>query len=137
MLQGIDHINIAAPYELLLATRNFYCEALGMMEGPRPAFNFRGFWLYGGDRPLIHLMECERDATDCEALATVKPYLDHVAFNMSGADAYVARLHRLGITCQTNHIVDFDIFQVFTHDPCGNGVEVNFKGEVLTELLPS
>jgi hypothetical protein len=35
----IDHINIAAPMDLLHRVRDFYCGALQLEEGPRPEFN--------------------------------------------------------------------------------------------------
>ncbi|MFV0278253.1 MAG: hypothetical protein ACK5HY_13860 [Parahaliea sp.] len=107
--------------------RDFYCEVLGLTEGPRPAFNFRGFWLYAQDKAIIHLMEKRHEQGQQASL-----YLDHVAFHMTGANEYLARLEQKGVAFRANHIADFDIFQVFCHDPCGNGVEVNFRGEVAT-----
>ena len=42
---GLDHINIATPR--LAESRDFYVEVLGLQEGPRPPFEFDGYWLYG------------------------------------------------------------------------------------------
>tara|TARA_B110000503_G_C7024766_1_gene361329 strand:- start:532 stop:912 length:381 start_codon:yes stop_codon:yes gene_type:complete len=121
----IDHINIAAPMALLISVRDFYRDALGLEEGPRPNFAFKGFWMYAEGKPIIHLMESDAH------FPTEKPhYLDHVAFQMTGVNAYVARLQSLSIGYKTKYIADFKISQVFCHDPCGNGVEVNFANEV-------
>lgn len=118
----IDHINITAPWELLQQLRDFYCGALELMDGPRPDFGIRGFWLYAEGAPIIHLFEKDIDAP------TERPlYLDHVAYELEDLDAYVRRLEAMGVEYVLNHIPDFHISQVFCKDPCGNGVEVNFR----------
>ena len=38
-------------------TRDFYRDALGLREGPRPPLGFPGYWLYLGDVPCIHIAE--------------------------------------------------------------------------------
>jgi extradiol dioxygenase family protein len=53
MIQLIDHINIATGK--LTETRDFYVEALGLKEGPRPEVGIQGCWLYAGDRAIVHL----------------------------------------------------------------------------------
>lgn len=45
----IDHINIAAPMELLEEVREFYCAVLDLNGGFRPKFSQRGFWLFFKD----------------------------------------------------------------------------------------
>ena len=116
----IDHINIAAPADLLAAVRDFYCGALELEEGPRPDFGIPGYWLYGGGKPIVHLIESDNH------YPAEKPfYLDHIAFEVTDFEAYVARLESMNIEYRVNHIPDFGISQVFCHDPCGNGVEAN------------
>lgn len=119
----IDHINIAAPMDLLDKVRDFYCEALLLEDGPRPDFGIPGYWLYGDGRPVVHLIE-----SDNHYPATRPHYLDHIAFEIRGLNEYTQRLERLGVEYSVNHISDFDISQVFCKDPCGNGVEANFTG---------
>ena len=120
----IDHINIAAPRALLARVRDFYCTALQLEEGPRPDFGIPGYWLYGDGRPILHLIESDRHHT------AEKPFhLDHVAFEVQDLPAYTRRLEELGVDYSVNHIADFNISQVFCHDPCGIGVEANFSGE--------
>ena len=122
----IDHINIAAPMDLLTKVRDFYCFALGLEEGPRPNFSFRGFWLYGEGKAIIHLVE-----SDVHRAPETPPHLDHVAFQMTDIAAYIERLNTLSVEYNTKYIPDFNISQVFCYDPCGNGVEGNFPGEIL------
>ena len=37
------------------ATRDFYTRVLGMRVGPSPDFKFPVFWLYIGDKDVIHV----------------------------------------------------------------------------------
>ncbi len=121
----IDHINIAAPMALLEQLRAFYCTALQLENGPRPDFGVPGYWLYGDGKPIIHLIESEQH------FPAERPYyLDHVAFEVQGIEGYIARLEQLGVPHTVRYIPDFGIAQVFCKDPCGNGVEANFAGEV-------
>jgi catechol 2,3-dioxygenase-like lactoylglutathione lyase family enzyme len=120
----IDHINIAAPLELMQKVRDFYCSALELEDGPRPDFGFAGHWLYGDGKPIIHLMESDKHFP-----AERPHYLDHVAFEVKGLQAYIDRLDTLGVEYGVNYIPDFNISQVFCKDPCGNGVEANFADE--------
>jgi len=119
----IDHINIAAPYELLLQVKDFYCAALELEDGPRPDFGVRGFWLYGDGSPIIHLLE-----SDAHFASEKQHYLDHVAFEAKDITAYVARLEAIDVEYTRSHRPEFNFSQVFCKDPCGNGVEANFFG---------
>lgn len=118
----IDHINIAAPWDLLQDVREFYCHVLQLEQGPRPDFGTRGFWLYGGGHPIVHLIESDNHYAPERA-----PYLDHIAFEVKGLEAYVARLESFKVDYWVNDISDFNISQVFCKDPCGNGVEANIS----------
>jgi len=123
---NIDHINISAPMRLLEQVRDFYCEVFGLEDGFRPAFNRPGFWLYAGDRPLIHLIESERH------FANERPgYLDHVAFRLSGLAGLVERLEATKVTYRISHRPELNMTQLFFKDPAGTGLEANFIGEFL------
>jgi len=124
----LDHINIAAPMDLLEKTRDFYEQVLGLEDGPRPNFPFRGYWMYGEGRPIVHLMESEEHYPNEK-----RPYLDHVAFQSVGVNDFVQNLKSLAMTYTARNIPDFNIAQVFCHDPCGNGVEINFMNEAIDE----
>ena len=109
---------------LLDDVRQFYTAVLELEDGPRPNFDTPGYWLYGGGKPLVHLIESN------DHFPSDKPhYLDHIAFEVSGLDGYRQRLEKMGIEYSVKHIPDFNISQVFCKDPCGNGVEANFANE--------
>jgi extradiol dioxygenase family protein len=120
----IDHINIAAPMDLLNRVRDFYCGALQLEEGPRPDFGIAGYWLYGDGNAIIHLIE-----SDNHFPAEKQHYMDHVAFEVKGLQSYIDRLESMGVKYTVNDIPEFNISQVFCKDPCGNGVEANFASE--------
>jgi catechol-2,3-dioxygenase len=120
----IDHINIAAPFDLLEKVRDFYCAVLDLENGVRPDFSHRGFWLYSDEKPLIHLSERgERQAVDQPG------YLDHIAFQSNGLGAMKERLGNSGIEYRSGYIPEFNMTQLFFKDPAGTGLEVNFPDE--------
>ena len=122
----IDHINIAAPRDLLEQVRDFYCELLQLEDGPRPDFGIHGYWLYGDGKPIVHLLE-----SPWHGDADGPYYLDHVAFAAKDVATYIGRLEAMGVPYSSNHIAELNTSQVFCKDPCGIGVEANFYGEGL------
>lgn len=120
----LDHFNIAAPMELLETVRDFYMEVLGFEEGFRPGFQRRGYWLYAGGKPSIHLIESDRHES-----SEGKGYLDHIAFRASGLEDYLRRLERHGIRVRRSRIEELAMTQLFFKDPAGTGLEISFPGE--------
>jgi glyoxylase I family protein len=135
-VNGIQHYNIAACAELIERVKDFYVEALGFKVGHRPGFTRRGFWLYAGGEPLVHLgvreevnARGEGDARGREASADGA--LDHVAFSCEGLADFVARLERAGVPYTADEVPSLRQVQLFLRDPAGVGVELNFTGESL------
>ena len=124
IIDRLDHINIAAPAGLLAVVRDFYVDILGMEDGARPAFSSRGYWLYAGKDPLIHLSEKDR-----QPIAEGNGCLDHVAFRGHDIQALSTRLESAGIEFQLTHVPGLKLSQLFFHDPAGVRVEVNFQSE--------
>lgn len=120
-VSGIDHINIAGSRELIARCRTFYVELLGLTDGSRPPFRSRGFWLYAGEHPIVHLSE--RDIHDVDAPAN--PF-NHFALSCRGVEAAIERLQRHGIAFSIDRVPDSHRVQLFLHDPAGIGVELNF-----------
>ena len=120
----IDHINIAAPFDLLEKVRDFYCAVLDLEDGFRPGFSDRGFWLYSDEKPLVHLSERSGRREGHQP-----GYLDHVAFRSRGLDVMKDRLARQGIKYRSGFIPEFNMTQLFFRDPAGTGLEVNFPDE--------
>lgn len=117
---NIDHINISAPKDLLREVKYFYCTVLDLQEGYRPSSSRPGFWLYSGDRPLVHLTESKMHYG-----GEWRGYLDHVAFQTEDLAAVVEGLKLLGVSYRKTHVPDTGVTQLFFEDPAGTGLEVN------------
>lgn len=120
---GIDHYNLRASMEVLEGIRDWYRDVVGLSVGDRPPFRNRGYWLYAGTQPVLHLSEeapGERHPMPGEGT------FDHVAFRCSDFDAMRARLEEKGIRHRTADVPLTRTRQIFLSDPAGNGVELNF-----------
>jgi len=120
---GLDHYNLRAPSPLLEALRDFYCATVGLRVGPRPPFRSRGYWLYAGEKDVLHLTETRADET--RALHAVATF-DHVAFACENFAAMSAALIAQGIVHEVDEVPASGQRQIFFDDPAGNGVELNF-----------
>lgn len=121
---GLNHINLSLPADRLEEIRDFYVDIVGLREGPRPDFDFPGYWLYAGDFPVVHMMHRPSEGT-----GPGTSYLDHVAFTCTDLDATEQKLERQGISYRKREIAAFNIVQLFFHDPTGLGIEMNFLTE--------
>ncbi|GAA0712461.1 diguanylate cyclase [Dokdonella soli] len=126
---GLNHINFRAPEDMIERLRAFYCEVIGLCEGPRPPFRSRGYWLYAGDRDLLHLTIIPADAdvaTNTATPAARTGWLDHVAFTGVDRAESIRRLEAAGIAYEIDEVPMIGQVQVFLTDPAGMGVELNF-----------
>lgn len=115
-------------------TRDFYRDVLGMSEGFRPELDFPGYWLYVGDVPCIHIAEWQSYAAwtrevgiPISTRAPATGPVDHIAFNGTGFDEFRARLAKLGLPFSENSIDEIGMKQLFTRDPNGVPIEINFR----------
>ncbi len=120
---GIDHCNLKASRELLDGLRDFYCSVVGLKQGPRPAFASVGYWLYAGDRAVLHLSVARPDQPRA---SHVSGTFDHVAFNCENRTETETRLKALNIEFRVEHVPQTGVVQLFLRDPAGNGVELDF-----------
>jgi glyoxylase I family protein len=120
---GLSHLNLRAPRELLDALKDFYCEVVGLRNGPRPPFRAFGYWLYAGSQAVVHLSEAEPG----EARGTdVSGTFDHVAFDCTNRGEVESLLDRRGVSYRMARVPQSNQVQLFLKDPAGNGVELNF-----------
>jgi catechol-2,3-dioxygenase len=90
----------------------------------------KGFWLYSGGAPLVHLTVC--DDTDARVNGdTGLNFFDHIAFSCEGLAKLIARLNQLNIDYEVVEIDSLGQTQIFIRDPAGIGVELNFINESL------
>jgi catechol 2,3-dioxygenase-like lactoylglutathione lyase family enzyme len=124
----------------LAATRQFYTQVLGFIDGPRPPFPFPGVWLYAGNtseyaNAVVHVIGLdpddpnglnrylgERDNTGLHGSGAV----DHVAFFATGLAEMLARLQADSVPYRAREVPLLGLHQVFLDDPNGIVVELNF-----------
>jgi len=134
-LRNLNHLLVLA--DDLEATRAFYEDLLGLSVGPRPPFSFPGYWLYLGDRAVVHL--AQRGGTDGGTDAGMdgrrggeEPAdggtgaIDHIAFEATGLEDMVARLERHAVALRHRKVPGQGLHQVFVRDPNGVRIELNF-----------
>lgn len=118
---GMNHFTVLT--DDVPATVDFYRELLGLTEGPRPAFNFPGAWLYAGSDAIVHVVG-GRPRSELKA-----GVIDHMAFSASGLAATLAALDARSIEYTCRRQVGSGVWQVFFHDPNRARVELDFAAE--------
>ena len=131
-LQRLEHYLVLS--DDIHATRDFYRDVLGMVEGFRPDLEFPGYWLYLGDTPCIHIAEWQSYAAwtkkagiPMSARASATGPVDHIAFNGTGFVEVRARLIERGLNFSENSIEDIGLEQLFLRDPNGVPIEINCR----------
>ncbi len=90
-------------------TRDFYRDVLRLGVGDRPNFPFKGYWLYLGGVPIMHLVDAaESEVRDGPHAKGGTADLDHIAF-------------------RENEVPGARIRQIFVPDPDGVLIELNFR----------
>ena len=129
-IEILDHFFVYS--SKLSLTKTFYCEVLGLEDGPRPAFDFPGYWFYLSGKPVIHVGTNEFpggfDRTDHDREDDTGT-IDHVAFRCKGFSGFITRFQEYDQQFKTHEIPDFDLKQIFIRDPNGVTIELNFFGE--------
>lgn len=121
----LDHYNIS-PRDSE-ATVRFYEDVIGLKVGPRPDFGIPGYWLYSGDRPVLHLLATSNKVDGPTGR------IDHVAFYAIDLKAFVQRLKSRGLPYQLQTVEVADMHQLFVTDPDGVTVEIGFD---ISEEVP-
>jgi catechol 2,3-dioxygenase-like lactoylglutathione lyase family enzyme len=109
-------------------TRDFYRDVLGLTVGERPNFPFKGYWLYLGGVPIVHLVDkVESEARDTPHHGTDTAALDHIAFRGRDLAATRATLATHRLSFRENAVPGGRIHQIFVSDPDGILIELNFR----------
>jgi catechol 2,3-dioxygenase-like lactoylglutathione lyase family enzyme len=134
----LEHVNIRC--SRLAATRAFYVDIIGLRDGARPDFPFRGAWLYCGDTAVVHLVEAADHpgswtgtltrASDTQAGLDNDAWgtgaFDHVAFHGEDFEGMKAKLDAAGLKFRHRVVPGTGLKQIFVPDPEGVMVELNF-----------
>jgi catechol 2,3-dioxygenase-like lactoylglutathione lyase family enzyme len=130
-VSALEHVTIRCAQ--LQRTRDFYVDLMGLTDGERPNFPFRGHWLYLGGIPVVHLVEAT-DTAGAWGRDIVIPNpeegtgsFDHVAFKGDDFQAMRTKLQRAGLTFKERVVPGGRLSQLFVPDPEGVLVEINFR----------
>jgi len=128
--QSLNHYTIMT--RDLEATKNFYCDIVGLTVGDRPPLGFPGYWLYCGDVPVVHLLGYRAQdpvITDGPSYPAKTGRLDHIAFSCVGLKDMKSNLLGRGIKYDERVLPRLNMTQLFYYDPDGIAVECNFPPE--------
>ena len=123
----LGHVNLRGPAGLVEELKNFYVDVIGLRAGPRPTFRSgsSGYWLYAGERDVIHLSVDPRRATTADVpqagFGHFALLCDHTDFEQTRA-----RLEALGVEYTVDEVEERGQIQVFLADPAGTTVELTF-----------
>jgi catechol 2,3-dioxygenase-like lactoylglutathione lyase family enzyme len=118
---GLDHAAIKT--EKLEETRRFFEGVLGLTVGPRPAFDFNGYWLYAGRHDLVHLVETDAAKTPSSGAA-----INHFALRVADYEATIADLKAKAVPFETETTPGGELRQIYVTDPNGVRIELNSPG---------
>lgn len=125
-MRGIHHFTIRCSGTELGRLRDFYCDVLGMREGPRPDFAFPGHWLYVGEVALLHLAAILPDQAGGVA-GQGRSGFDHVSLAGVDLDATRKLLADRGIPFEELPVPGWPLRQIFLRDPVGAKMELTFQ----------
>ena len=132
-VKGLHHLNIRCAVSDLPAIEKFYSEVMGLRKGDRPNFPNPGIWLWLDNHPLVHVSaRCPEGFLQAEHHSSV----DHIAFDVTGAAEFRARVEKLGIKMEVQNVPGAG-FQIFLRDPLGTVLEFNFPNEEAPQDITS
>ncbi|MCJ0765106.1 extradiol dioxygenase [Variovorax terrae] len=117
----LDHFTLRT--SLMEETRRFFEQVAGFAVGPRPPFQFPGYWLYSGGTAVVHL--APHDPSD-ERLAAYlgdrqvgddTGVVDHIAMRCTDLPAFEERLKTQGRAYRARTVPALEEHQVFVIAP--------------------
>jgi len=125
-VEMLEHYTIRC--ENLERTRDFYRDVLGLKVGDRPNFPFKGYWLYLGGVPIVHLVDAKESADrDGPHHGADTAAFDHIAYRGIDIEATRATLRAHNLKFREGGVPGGRLQQIFVHDPDGILVELNFR----------
>jgi catechol 2,3-dioxygenase-like lactoylglutathione lyase family enzyme len=116
------------------ATKDWWVKVLGLRVGPSPDFKFPVYWLYAGDRDVLHITQGGASVSDnrmkylgqTSQATQGSGVIDHIGFRATGLHDMIDHLSKLGIEFKERQVDDQGLYQLFLFDPNGVKVELNF-----------
>lgn len=141
-LHHLEHFLIQS--QNLEETAAWWCDVLGLEEGPHSDFGFPVKWLSIGDSDVVHMTTGGPNVSDARksylgqqsAAVYGSGVVDHVAFRCTGLGVMLTHLHKKSVDVQKRRVDDQGLFQLFLLDPNGVEVELNFDANEVTKVDP-
>ncbi|MBL6940123.1 MAG: VOC family protein [Alphaproteobacteria bacterium] len=125
-VEMLEHYTVRC--ESLERTRDFYRDVLGLTDGDRPNFPFKGYWMYLGGVPVVHLVDAQESVErDGPQVGVDTAALDHIAFRGKDIEATRATFKARNLKFRENAVPGGRIHQIFVRDPDGILIELNFR----------
>ena len=134
------------------ATKDWWVNVLGLRVGPHPDFKFPVYWLYAGDRDVLHLTQGGAAVSDnrmkylgqTSQATQGSGVVDHIGFRCTGLHDMIDHLSKLKVEFKERQVDDQGLYQLFLFDPNGVKVELNFsasevkgrKADVMASEMP-
>jgi catechol 2,3-dioxygenase-like lactoylglutathione lyase family enzyme len=122
----IDHVTLIV--KDLEASRQFYCDVLGMEQIHRPGFSFGGSWFQAGETQIHLILEHDESPVAGEDMIRLKDSSSrnrHFAFEVEDCHKTVEQLKELGVPLFAGPQKRPDGFvQLYVRDPDGHVVEL-------------
>ena len=116
----IDHVNVET--DDVNRSAEFYREVIGLTEGPRPKFDRPGYWMYAGNKPVVHIIQT---APENKMLTGSKDAsISHFALQIRDYKEARKHLDSLGIKYKKLEVPGTKIRQLFVEDPEGVLIEL-------------
>ena len=116
------------------ATKDWWVNVLGLRVGPHPDFKFPVYWLYAGDRDVLHLTQGGAAVSDnrmkylgqTSQATQGSGVVDHIGFRCTGLHDMIDHLSKLKVEFKERQVDDQGLYQLFLFDPNGVKIELNF-----------
>jgi 4-hydroxyphenylpyruvate dioxygenase-like putative hemolysin len=127
-VQALDHVNIITVD--LGGSCAFYAELLDLerRDAPPPLTPQNAQWMFDREgRAILHInsLDCPRTYSR-DVMPGPTGSIHHIALRCENYDAMVARLNARGADYQLNLVEVIGLRQIFTQDPNGVLLELNF-----------
>lgn len=125
MTVRFDHISLSAKNPERM--KDFLCELLGLEVGSRPNFSFDGYFLYAGEKDVIHLFrnpeDIEGDASKAQDSLN-QNIVHHICFYSDDNGATMDRISKLNLKYSINAIPGSSNQQIFIRAPENLMIEI-------------
>src|SRR4030088_415925 len=131
-LHHLQHFLIQT--EDLEKTKDWFVDVLGMRVGPAPDFKFPVYWLYLGDRDVLHITTGGKNVSENRKkyvgqqsdVSSGTGVIDHVGFCTNGLHEMIEHLTKNKISFTERQVNDQGLKQLSLLDPNALKIELNF-----------